>query len=118
MIFVPTRKIGEALEKYLRDRGLETPFYHSQLSLRMGAGATRKKICRREPTNCGSDYLHQRFRDGARRFGCPNGYSLAASVVSRRLPYRSSVERGATGSQPSPSFCMMLGAVEAMMLNS
>ena len=32
MIFVPTRRIGEALQKYLRDRGLETPFYHSQLS--------------------------------------------------------------------------------------
>ena len=32
MIFVPTRKIGEALQKYLRDQGLETPFYHSQLA--------------------------------------------------------------------------------------
>ena len=32
MIFVPTRKIGEALQKYLRDQGLETPFYHSRLA--------------------------------------------------------------------------------------
>ena len=32
MIFVPTRKIGEALQRYLRDQGLETPFYHSQLA--------------------------------------------------------------------------------------
>jgi ATP-dependent DNA helicase RecQ len=32
MIFVPTRKIGEGLQKYLRDRGLETPFYHSQFA--------------------------------------------------------------------------------------
>jgi ATP-dependent DNA helicase RecQ len=32
MIFVPTRKIGEALQNYLRDQGLETPFYHSQLA--------------------------------------------------------------------------------------
>ena len=32
MIFVPTRKIGEALQKYLRDQDLETPFYHSQLA--------------------------------------------------------------------------------------
>ena len=32
MIFVPTRKIGEGLQKYLRDQGLETPFYHSQLA--------------------------------------------------------------------------------------
>ena len=29
MIFVPTRKIGEALERHLGDVGLKTPFYHS-----------------------------------------------------------------------------------------
>jgi ATP-dependent DNA helicase RecQ len=32
MIFVPTRKIGETLQGYLRDQGLETPFYHSKLA--------------------------------------------------------------------------------------
>jgi len=32
MIFVPTRKIGQALQKYLREQGLETPFYHSRFS--------------------------------------------------------------------------------------
>jgi ATP-dependent DNA helicase RecQ len=32
MIFVPTQKIGEALQDYLRDQGLETPFYHSKLA--------------------------------------------------------------------------------------
>ena len=32
MIFVPTRKIGEALQKHLSEQGLETPFYHSQFS--------------------------------------------------------------------------------------
>ena len=31
MIFVPTRRIGMALQKYLCEHGLETPFYHSQL---------------------------------------------------------------------------------------
>jgi superfamily II DNA helicase RecQ len=31
MIFVPTRKIGMALQKYFGEHGLETPFYHSQL---------------------------------------------------------------------------------------
>src|SRR5262249_61499882 len=31
MIFVPTRKIGETLWGYLRVRGLEPPFYHSNL---------------------------------------------------------------------------------------
>jgi len=30
MIFVPTRKIGQALQKHLSEQGLETPFYHSQ----------------------------------------------------------------------------------------
>ena len=32
MIFVPTRKIGEALQSYLRDQDLKTPFYHSKLA--------------------------------------------------------------------------------------
>jgi ATP-dependent DNA helicase RecQ len=32
MIFVPTRKIGEALQRHLRDLGLDTPFYHSKLA--------------------------------------------------------------------------------------
>jgi len=31
MIFVPTRKIGQALQSYLRGQELETPFYYSQL---------------------------------------------------------------------------------------
>jgi ATP-dependent DNA helicase RecQ len=32
MIFVPTRKIGEALQRCLREQRLETPFYHSHLA--------------------------------------------------------------------------------------
>jgi len=32
MIFVPTRKVGETLQRHLCDRGLETPFYHSQFA--------------------------------------------------------------------------------------
>ena len=32
MIFVPTRRIGETLQGYLRNQGLETPFYHSKLA--------------------------------------------------------------------------------------
>ena len=32
MIFVPTRRIGEALQKHLSEQGLETPFYHSRFS--------------------------------------------------------------------------------------
>lgn len=43
MIFVPTRKIGEALEGYLRGQGLETPFYHSQL----GSAWEREQLAKR-----------------------------------------------------------------------
>jgi superfamily II DNA helicase RecQ len=32
MIFVPTRKIGGTLQNHLRSEGLDTPFYHSQLT--------------------------------------------------------------------------------------
>jgi ATP-dependent DNA helicase RecQ len=32
IIFVPARKIGETLQVYLRDQGLETPYYHSKLA--------------------------------------------------------------------------------------
>ena len=31
MVFVPTRKIGEELKRHLADRGLDVPFYHSQM---------------------------------------------------------------------------------------
>ncbi|MBR0739649.1 RecQ family ATP-dependent DNA helicase [Bradyrhizobium liaoningense] len=31
MIFVPTQKIGQALQNYLHEKGLETPFYYSRL---------------------------------------------------------------------------------------
>src|SRR5262249_46422270 len=43
MIFVPTRKIGEALQDYLRDQGLETPFYHSKL----GSAWDREQLVKR-----------------------------------------------------------------------
>jgi hypothetical protein len=43
MIFVPTRKIGETLQDYLRDQGLETPFYHSKL----GSAWEREQLVKR-----------------------------------------------------------------------
>jgi ATP-dependent DNA helicase RecQ len=43
MIFVPTQKIGEALQDYLRDQGLETPFYHSKL----GSAWDREQLVKR-----------------------------------------------------------------------
>jgi len=43
MIFVPTRKIGETLQDYLRDQGLETPFYHAKL----GSAWDREQLLKR-----------------------------------------------------------------------
>jgi RecQ family ATP-dependent DNA helicase len=43
MIFVPTRKIGEALQRYLSEHGLETPFYHSQF----GGAWDREQLLKR-----------------------------------------------------------------------
>jgi hypothetical protein len=43
MIFVPTVKKGEALQGYLRDQGLETPFYHSKL----GSAWDREQLLKR-----------------------------------------------------------------------
>jgi ATP-dependent DNA helicase RecQ len=43
MVFVPTRKIGEALQKYLREAGLETLFYHSKL----GSAWEREQLLKR-----------------------------------------------------------------------
>jgi len=43
MIFVPTRKIGEALQRHLSAQGLETPFYHSQL----GGSWEREQLLKR-----------------------------------------------------------------------
>ena len=81
MIFVPTRKIGEALQTYLRDQGFGDSVLPLQARIRMGAGTACKKVRWREPTKCGSDHLHECIRDGARRFRGPNGHSLAAPVV-------------------------------------
>jgi len=48
MIFVPTRKIDEKLQDYLRDRDLETPFYHSQLGdARPAAAWEREQLIKR-----------------------------------------------------------------------
>ena len=54
MIFVPTRKIGEALQGHLSAQGLETPFYHSQFGkawdreqlLKRFSGESRPKVDR------------------------------------------------------------------------
>jgi ATP-dependent DNA helicase RecQ len=43
MIFVPTRNTGETLQGYLRDQGLETPFYHAKL----GSAWDREQLLKR-----------------------------------------------------------------------
>jgi ATP-dependent DNA helicase RecQ len=43
MIFVPTRKIGEALQRYLDGLGLNTPFYHSHF----GTAWEREQLVKR-----------------------------------------------------------------------
>src|SRR5215472_13369653 len=43
MIFVPTRNTGATLQGYLRDQGLETPFYHAKL----GSAWDREQLVKR-----------------------------------------------------------------------
>ena len=114
MIFVPTRRIGEALQKYLRDQGLETPFYHSQLS----SAWEREQLVKR---------FVGESRPIVDRIICTSAFGMGLDISDVRMvihwQHPSSVEDylqefGRAGRQPSPSFCMMLGAVEAMMLNS
>ena len=104
MIFVPTRKIGETLQRYLRDQGLETPFYHAKLGSAWDREQLLKRFVSESHPSCESDHLHQRFWYGARRFERTISYSLAAPLIRRGLLFRSSVERDVTGSRPLLSF--------------
>ena len=85
MIFVPTRKIGETLQGYLRDQGLETPFYHAKLGSAWDREQLLKRFVGREPTSCGSDHLYKRFWYGARRSERAISYSLPAPLIRRGL---------------------------------
>src|SRR5262249_54913258 len=67
MIFVPTQKIAEELQDYLRDQGLETPFYHAKLESAWEREQAAKKVCGREPPTSESDHLYERFWYGTRR---------------------------------------------------
>ena len=58
MIFVPTKKIGEALERDLAAEGLTTPFYHSKLGSAVGARAAYETVRRREPTRGEPHHMH------------------------------------------------------------
>lgn len=80
----------------------------------MGAGATREAVCRREPPDRESDNLHERIRDGARRFKRPHGHPLAAFVVGRGLPSGvwTSRSRRAAIDRRSPTFSPFCAALE------
>jgi ATP-dependent DNA helicase RecQ len=83
MIFVPTRKIGEALQKHLSEQGLETPLYHSQLS-----GAWQR------------EQLFKRFTGESRpeldRIICTSAFGMGLDIKNVRMvihwQYPSSIE--------------------------
>ncbi len=72
MIFVPTKKIGEALERHLASEGLPTPFYHSNL----GSAWQREQLMKRfvgesEPV--------------VNRIICTNAFGMGLDVPSVRM---------------------------------
>ena len=103
MIFVPTRKIGEALQKHLRERGLETPFYHS----RLGSAWEREQLVKRfvgesQPSVDGSSApAHSVW---ASTFQTCEWLFIGSTRRRSRITFRSSVERDETGGHPLPSF--------------
>src|SRR5262249_22514569 len=72
MIFVPTRRIGETLQKYLQDQGLETPFYHS----RFAAAWEREQLVKR--------FVGQ-SRPPVDRIICTSAFGMGLDVPDVRL---------------------------------
>jgi ATP-dependent DNA helicase RecQ len=106
MIFVPTRKIGEALQGYLRDQGLETPFYHAKL----GSAWEREQLVKRF---VGESYPL------VDRIICTSAFGMGLDVPSVRLvihyQHPSSVEDylqefGRAGRDGQPSVAVLLHA--------
>ena len=106
MIFVPTRKIGEALQGYLRDQGLETPFYHSKL----GSAWDREQLVKRF---VGESYPI------VDRIICTSAFGMGLDVPNVRLvihyQHPSSVEDylqefGRAGRDGQPSVAVLLHA--------
>jgi ATP-dependent DNA helicase RecQ len=106
MIFVPTQKIGEALQDYLRDQGLETPFYHSKL----GSAWDREQLVKRFE---GESY------PVVDRIICTSAFGMGLDVPNVRLvihyQHPSSVEDylqefGRAGRDGQPSVAVLLHA--------
>jgi ATP-dependent DNA helicase RecQ len=106
MIFVPTRKIGETLQDYLRDQGLETPFYHSKL----GSAWEREQLVKRFE---GESY------PVVDRIICTSAFGMGLDIPNVRLvihyQHPSSVEDflqefGRAGRDGQPSVAVLLHA--------
>jgi ATP-dependent DNA helicase RecQ len=107
MIFVPTKKNGETLQAYLRDQGLETPFYHSKFA----SAWEREQLIKR---------FVGESRPRVDRIICTSAFGMGLDIPNVRLvihwQHPSSVEDylqefGRAGRDGQPSVAVLLHTV-------